>query len=77
MLQQIAADLSSALTGLEPQRLQACYRPVYDDGLPLLGQVPGVQGAYLANVPTQPPRARPAGNMIRAGRCASQDFDLW
>ncbi len=48
MLQQIAADLSSALTGLEPQRLQACYRPVYDDGLPLLGQVPGVQGAYLA-----------------------------
>lgn len=48
VLQQIAADLSTALTGLQPQRVQACYRPVYDDGLPLLGQVPGVQGAYLA-----------------------------
>jgi glycine/D-amino acid oxidase-like deaminating enzyme len=30
------------------QRVQACYRPVYDDGLPLLGRVPGVQGTYVA-----------------------------
>lgn len=48
MLQQIAAELSSSLTGLQPQRVQACYRPVYADGLPLLGRVPGVQGAYIA-----------------------------
>jgi glycine/D-amino acid oxidase-like deaminating enzyme len=48
LLQQIAGELSSSLRGLQPQRVQACYRPVYDDGLPLLGHVPGVQGAYVA-----------------------------
>jgi len=27
---------------------QACYRPVTRDGLPLMGRVPGVDGAYVA-----------------------------
>ena len=27
---------------------QACYRPVTQDGLPLIGAVPGVDGAYVA-----------------------------
>ena len=27
---------------------QACYRPVTQDGLPLLGRVPGVANAYIA-----------------------------
>ena len=27
---------------------QACYRPVTQDGLPLIGAVPGVRGAYVA-----------------------------
>ena len=27
---------------------QACYRPVTQDGLPLIGPVPGVAGAYIA-----------------------------
>jgi glycine/D-amino acid oxidase-like deaminating enzyme len=27
---------------------QACYRPVTEDGLPLIGCVQGVQGAYVA-----------------------------
>jgi glycine/D-amino acid oxidase-like deaminating enzyme len=48
ILQRIARTLSSALTGLQPQRVQACYRPVTEDGLPFLGQVPGVAGAYVA-----------------------------
>lgn len=47
-LQHIAATLSSSLTGLTPQRVEACYRPVTDDGLPLLGPVPEVAGAYIA-----------------------------
>lgn len=29
-------------------RRQACYRPVTDDGLPLIGRVPRVAGAYVA-----------------------------
>jgi len=48
LLQQIAGTLSSSLAGLTPQRVQACYRPVTEDELPFLGQVPGVTGAYLA-----------------------------
>lgn len=48
VLQQIAGSLSSSLLGVEPQVVQACYRPLYDDGLPLLGPVPGVAGAYAA-----------------------------
>jgi glycine/D-amino acid oxidase-like deaminating enzyme len=47
-LQQIAGTLSSSLAGLVPQRVQACYRPVTADGLPFLGQVPEVTGAYVA-----------------------------
>jgi glycine/D-amino acid oxidase-like deaminating enzyme len=27
---------------------QACFRPVTQDGLPLIGKVPSVQGAYVA-----------------------------
>lgn len=48
VLTTVAASLSSALAGLEPERVQACYRPVVADGLPLLGAVPGVAGAYVA-----------------------------
>src|SRR5215831_18000666 len=47
-LQQIAGALSSSLAGLVPQRVQAYYRPVTEDGLPFLGQVPDVTGAYIA-----------------------------
>jgi glycine/D-amino acid oxidase-like deaminating enzyme len=48
ILHQIAGTLSSSLADVPLQRVQACYRPVYADGLPLLGQVPGVSGAYIA-----------------------------
>jgi glycine/D-amino acid oxidase-like deaminating enzyme len=27
---------------------QACYRPVTRDGMPLIGRIPGVEGAYVA-----------------------------
>ena len=27
---------------------QACYRPVTRDGMPLIGRVPGIAGAYVA-----------------------------
>lgn len=47
-LQRIASVLSSSLADLPLQRVQACYRPIYADGLPLLGRVPGVTGAYVA-----------------------------
>jgi glycine/D-amino acid oxidase-like deaminating enzyme len=43
-----AARVSSALASARIVRRQACYRPVTDDGLPLIGRVPGVAGAYVA-----------------------------
>jgi glycine/D-amino acid oxidase-like deaminating enzyme len=48
VLQKIAGDLCSDLKGLQAERVQACYRPVYHDGLPLLGKVPDIEGAYIA-----------------------------
>ncbi|HSE03100.1 MAG TPA: FAD-dependent oxidoreductase, partial [Methylomirabilota bacterium] len=30
------------------ERRQACYRPVADDGIPLIGRVPGAARAYVA-----------------------------
>jgi glycine/D-amino acid oxidase-like deaminating enzyme len=43
-----AARVSTTLAAARILRRQACYRPVTDDGLPLIGRVPGVAGAYVA-----------------------------
>ena len=44
MTELFAPELSRA----EILASQACYRPVTQDGMPLIGQVPGVVGAYIA-----------------------------
>jgi glycine/D-amino acid oxidase-like deaminating enzyme len=43
-----AGRVSTTLAAARITRRQACYRPVTDDGLPLIGRVPGVKGAYVA-----------------------------
>src|SRR2546425_8116219 len=43
-----AGRVSTRLAAARITRRQACYRPVTDDGLPLIGRVPGVKGAYVA-----------------------------
>ncbi|MFQ5760640.1 MAG: NAD(P)/FAD-dependent oxidoreductase [Acidiferrobacterales bacterium] len=47
-LHKMAANLSSSLANAKRTRNQACYRPICIDGLPLLGQIPGVNGAFVA-----------------------------
>ena len=47
-LARAAARVSTSLAGARIERRQACYRPVTDDGLPLIGRVPGLAGAYVA-----------------------------
>ena len=47
-LAQAAGRVSTALAAASIDRRQACYRPVTDDGLPLIGRVPRVRGAYVA-----------------------------
>ena len=48
VLARAAGRVSTALAAARIERRQACYRPVTDDGLPLIGRVPGVAGAYVA-----------------------------
>lgn len=44
MVQRVSPVLGSA----EVLRMQACFRPVTQDGLPMIGHIPGVHGAYVA-----------------------------
>lgn len=48
VLARAAGRVSTALAAAAITRRQACYRPVTDDGLPLIGRVPAVAGAYVA-----------------------------
>jgi glycine/D-amino acid oxidase-like deaminating enzyme len=47
-LHAMCCQLSPALAAAKVLARQACYRPVTADGLPLIGRVPGVEGAYVA-----------------------------
>jgi len=47
-LARAAGRVSTALAGAPIERRQACYRPVTDDGIPLIGRIPRVRGAYVA-----------------------------
>jgi glycine/D-amino acid oxidase-like deaminating enzyme len=48
VLARAAGQVSAGLASAAITRRQACYRPVTDDGLPLIGRVPGAAGAYVA-----------------------------
>ena len=47
-LEKMCGDISPVLGSAKVVARQACYRPVTQDGLPLIGRVPGVAGAYVA-----------------------------
>lgn len=47
-LHALCRRLSPALAAAKVLTRQACFRPVTEDGLPLIGAVPGVEGAYVA-----------------------------
>ena len=47
-LRTIARSLSGQLARAQVVHRQACYRPIVADGLPVIGTVPGVRGAYIA-----------------------------
>jgi glycine/D-amino acid oxidase-like deaminating enzyme len=79
VLARAAGRLASALAGAPVRRQQACYRPVTDDGLPLIGRVPGVAGAYVATghgpwgMLTAPATGRALAELI-AGAAPSVDL---
>ena len=47
-LREITIGLVPALAGAEVIAEQACYRPVTEDGLPVVGAIPGIEAAYVA-----------------------------
>ena len=47
-LQAMCSRLSPVLADAKIIARQACFRPVTQDGLPLIGAVPGLAGAYVA-----------------------------
>jgi glycine/D-amino acid oxidase-like deaminating enzyme len=47
VLARAAGRVSTALATARVTRRQACYRPVTADGLPLIGRVPRLAGAYV------------------------------
>jgi glycine/D-amino acid oxidase-like deaminating enzyme len=47
-LERMCRDLSPMLASSKIRARQACYRPVTRDGMPLIGRIPGIAGAYVA-----------------------------
>jgi glycine/D-amino acid oxidase-like deaminating enzyme len=47
-LEALCRTISPTLAAAPIKARQACFRPVTEDGLPLIGAVPGVDGAYVA-----------------------------
>jgi glycine/D-amino acid oxidase-like deaminating enzyme len=47
-LERLCRSLSPAIAAAPIVARQACFRPVTEDGIPLIGAVPGVAGAYVA-----------------------------
>jgi glycine/D-amino acid oxidase-like deaminating enzyme len=79
-LRAIGAALSPALADAEILASQACYRPVTRDGLPLMGEVPGVEGAYVATghsvwgILNAPASGLAMAELILEGAAASVDL---
>jgi glycine/D-amino acid oxidase-like deaminating enzyme len=48
-IEAMCADLSPVLASAKILARQACYRPVTRAGLPLIGSVPGIAGAFIAS----------------------------
>lgn len=48
-LEALCRQVSPALAAAPIVARQACFRPVTEDGLPLIGAVPGVEGAWVAS----------------------------
>ena len=79
-LARAAARVSTKLAAAAIERRQACYRPVTDDGLPLIGRVPGLAGAYVATghgpwgMLNAPATGLALAELITTGAAASVDL---
>jgi glycine/D-amino acid oxidase-like deaminating enzyme len=47
-IEALCRRISPALAAAPIKARQTCFRPVTEDGLPLIGALPGIEGAYVA-----------------------------
>jgi glycine/D-amino acid oxidase-like deaminating enzyme len=79
-LQAMCSRLSPALGHAKVLARQACFRPVTEDGLPLIGAVPGVAGAYVATghsvwgILNAPATGEAIADLIVDGACRAVDL---
>jgi glycine/D-amino acid oxidase-like deaminating enzyme len=79
-LEALCARLSPAFDRNRILVRQACHRPVTQDGLPLIGRVPGVDGAYVATghsvwgMLEAPATGEALAELIVAGHARSTDL---
>ena len=85
VLARAAGRVSTLLAAARVTSHQACYRPVTDDGLPLIGAVPDAAGAFVATghgpwgMLNAPATGRAIAELIVDGAASSVDlrpFDL-
>jgi glycine/D-amino acid oxidase-like deaminating enzyme len=79
-LEAICSRLSPTLGQAKILARQACFRPVTQDGLPLIGPVPGLEGAYVATghsvwgILNAPATGEAVADLIVDGRAHSVDL---
>ncbi len=79
-LTDLCRRISPALTPSRVLRTQACFRPITRDGLPIIGAVPGVAGAYVATghsvwgILNAPATAEAMADLILDGATRSVDL---
>lgn len=73
---------SSELGDIPPHTKQACYLPTTNDGLPAIGEVPGVKGAFVASghgcwgILNGPATGEAVAEMLAEGRTKHLDLRL-
>jgi glycine/D-amino acid oxidase-like deaminating enzyme len=79
-LEHMCNTLSPVLAKAQILVRQACYRPITSDGMPLIGRIPGIAGAYVATghsvwgILNAPATGEAMAEMITEGR--AQTIDL-
>jgi glycine/D-amino acid oxidase-like deaminating enzyme len=79
-IEKVAAELSPALQPSRIVRRQACYRPIVQDGMPLIGKVPGLANVYVATghnvwgILNAPATGEAVAELIADGAASSTDL---
>lgn len=82
-LRAMIARFAPALGAAEILAAQACYRPLAGDGLPVIGRVPGVEGAYVATghsvwgILNGPATGEAVAELILDGRARTLDLSAF